>query len=138
MFWRKGKLLMQRLSVHSPDAPVPAGPYAHAIKAGGFVYVSGQVGIDPATGQLVAGLEAQARQALLNLQTILQEAGSSLADVVKTTIFITDIAAFLQVNAVYGEIMGDSPPARSTIGVSALPLQALIEIEVIALDPATH
>lgn len=129
---------MQRLSVHSPDAPVPAGPYAHAIKAGGFVYVSGQVGIDPATGQLVAGLEAQARQALLNLQTILQEAGSSLADVVKTTIFITDIAAFPQVNAVYGEIMGDSPPARSTIGVSALPLQALIEIEVIALDPATR
>ncbi len=129
---------MQRLSVHSPDAPVPAGPYAHAIRAGGFVFVSGQVGIDPATGQLVAGLEAQARQALLNLQTILQEAGSSLADVVKTTIFITDIAAFPQVNAVYGEIMGDSPPARSTIGVSALPLQALIEIEVIALDPATH
>ncbi len=126
---------MQRLSVHSPDAPVPAGPYAHAVRAGEFVFVSGQVGIDPATGHLVTGLEAQARQALLNLQTILQAAGSSLADVVKTTIFITDIAAFPQVNAVYGEIMGDAPPARSTIGVNALPLQALIEIEVIALVP---
>ena len=124
---------MERVSVYSPEAPVPAGPYAHAIRAGDFVFVSGQVGINPATGQLVEGLEAQARQALLNLQTILQDAGSSLADVVKTTIFITDIAAFPQVNEVYGEIIGDSPPARSTIGVSALPLQALIEIEVIAL-----
>ncbi len=124
---------MERVSVYSLEAPVPAGPYAHAIRAGDFVFVSGQVGINPATGQLVEGLEAQARQALLNLQTILQDAGSSLADVVKTTIFITDIAAFPQVNEVYGEIIGDSPPARSTIGVSALPLQALIEIEVIAL-----
>ncbi len=124
---------MQRVSVHSPEAPVPAGPYAHAIRAGDFVFVSGQVGIDPATGQLVEGLEAQARQALLNLQTILRDADSSLADVVKTTIFITDIAHFPRVNAVYGDFMGAVPPARSTIGVSALPLQALIEIEVIAL-----
>lgn len=124
---------MQRISIHSENAPEPAGPYAHAIRAGDFVFVSGQVGIDPATGQLREGLEAQARQTLTNLATILGDANSSLADVVKTTIFITDIAAFPTVNAIYGEAMGDSPPARSTIGVKALPLGALIEMEVIAL-----
>lgn len=129
---------MSRLSIHSPDAPVPAGPYAQAIKADGFVFVAGQVGIDPATGQLVEGLEAQTCQTLANVETILAAAGSSLADVVKTTIFITDIAVFPTVNSIYGAIMGAAPPARSTIGVNALPLGALIEIEAIARAGDSH
>lgn len=121
-------------SFNSPNAPVPAGPYSHAIRAGDFVFVSGQVGIDPATGQLQAGLEAQTRQALANVATILQETGSSLSQLVKTTIFLTRMADFPQVNAIYGDVIGASLPARSTVGVQALPLNALVEIEAIALS----
>ena len=119
---------------NSPNAPVPAGPYSHAVRAGDFVFVSGQVGIDPGTGQLQAGLEAQTRQALANVATVLQEAGSSLSQLVKTTIFLTRMADFPQVNAIYGDVIGPSLPARSTVGVQALPLNALVEIEAIALD----
>lgn len=123
-----------KIAFNSPNAPVPAGPYSHAVRAGGFVFVSGQVGIDPATGQLQAGLEAQTRQALANMAAILQKAGSSLSQLVKTTIFLTRMADFAQVNAIYGDVIGPSLPARSTVGVQALPLNALVEIEAIALD----
>ena len=123
---------MARKVITSPDAPAPAGPYSHAIKTGDLVFVSGQTGMDQATGKPLEGVEAQAKQALANLDTILQAAGLSLANVVKTNIFLTDMSDFAAVNGVYGEIMGDSPPARSTVAVAALPLGASIEIEVIA------
>lgn len=125
--------MASKVLFNSPNAPVPAGPYSHAVRAGDFVFVSGQVGIDPGTGHLQAGLEAQTRQALANIATVLQEAGSSLSQLVKTTIFLTRMADFPQVNAIYGDVIGASLPARSTVGVQALPLKALVEIEAIAL-----
>ncbi len=123
---------MTREVITSPDAPAPVGPYSHAVKAGDLVFVSGQGGMDQDTGKPLEGVEAQARQALANLETILQAAGLSLANVVKTTIFLTDMADFAAVNRVYGEVMGASPPARSTVAVAALPLGISVEIEVIA------
>lgn len=125
--------MASKVLFNSPNAPVPAGPYSHAVRAGDFVFVSGQVGIDPGTGQLQAGLEAQTRQALANMAAVLQEAGSSLSQLVKTTIFLTRMADFPQVNAIYGDVIGASLPARSTVGVQALPLKALVEIEAVAL-----
>ncbi len=124
---------MTRTVIFSPEAPPPAGPYSHAIRTGDLVFVSGQTGTkDPATGQPLEGVEAQAKQVLANLATVLQTAGLSLANVVKTTIFLTDINDFATVNGVYGEVMGDSPPARSTVAVAALPGGAAVEMEVIA------
>ena len=123
----------ERRVVHTEQAPRAAGPYSQAIIMGDFVFLAGQVGLDPATGKLVeGGVEAQVRQILANLGAVLQAAGTSFDRVVKTTIFLTDVNDFATVNRVYGEVFKDQPPARSTIGVAALPLGALAEIEAIA------
>ena len=104
-----------------------------ATEANGFVFVSGQVGIDPATGAMAeGGVAAQTRQIMENIGSILGEVGLGYADIAKTTIFVTDMSDFGTVNAVYGEFVGDSKPARSTVGVASLPLGVPVEIEVIA------
>ena len=120
-------------AVLTPHAPAPVGPYSQAIRVDGFLFCSGQVGLDPATGNLVAGgVAEQTRQVLDNLAAVLAGAELGLDAIVKTTIFLVDIADFATVNAVYGERMGTPPPARSTIAVAALPLGARVEIEAIA------
>jgi len=123
---------MIRQAIQTNGAPVPVGPYSQAIVAGDLVFCSGQVGLDPATGELVDGLEAQAERALRNLSAVLDAAGVSWADVVKTTIFLADVGDFAAVNAIYGRVMPDPAPARSTVGVSGLPKGALVEVEAIA------
>lgn len=125
---------MQRDIIHTSSAPAAVGPYSQAVRAGHFVFTAGQIGLDPATGQIVeGGVEAQAQQIMANLSAVLAAAGSSLDQAVKTTIFLTDMADFAAVNAVYGAAFSASPPARSTVAVLALPKGALVEIEVIAL-----
>ena len=115
------------------NAPPPVGPYSVATEANGFVFVSGQVGIDPATGAMAeGGVAAQTRQIMENIGSILGEVGLGYADIAKTTIFVTDMSDFGTVNAVYGEFVGDSKPARSTVGVASLPLGGPVELEVIA------
>ncbi len=123
---------MKREVVHSDNAPAAIGPYSQAIKVGDFVFTAGQLGIDPATGKLQEGVEAQARQAMENLKAVLEAAGSGLDMAIKTTIFLADISDFPKVNAVYGEFFGDEPPARSTVQVAALPAGGLVEIDVVA------
>jgi 2-iminobutanoate/2-iminopropanoate deaminase len=114
-------------------APAPVGPYSQAIRCGDFVFCSGQVGLDPATGAIVpGGVAAEARRVLDNLAAVLGAAGLGLDAVVKTTIFLIDIGDFATVNAVYAERMGTPPPARSTVAVAALPLGARVEIEALA------
>jgi len=121
--------------VHTPNAPAVAGPYSPAVRAGDWIVCAGQVGLDPATGKIVDGVEAQARQVLANITAVLGDCGISLADVAKTTVFVTDIAQFATVNAVYAGAFGDHRPARSTVEVSALPGGAEVEIEVWAYAP---
>ena len=122
--------------VPTPSAPPAAGPYSPAVRAGDWLVLAGQVGLDPATGGFVAGgVEAQARQVLANIAAILADCGARLADVAKTTIFVTDIAQFATVNAVYAEAFGDHRPARSTVQVAALPGGAEVEIEAWAYVP---
>ncbi len=128
---------MQRDIIHTPSAPAAVGPYSQAVRAGNFIFTAGQIGLDPATGLIVeGGVEAQAQQVMANLAAVLAAAGSSLDQAVKTTIFLTDMAHFAAVNAVYGAAFSASPPARSTVAVLALPKGALVEIEVIALAAA--
>lgn len=125
---------MQKEIVSTAKAPAAVGPYSQAIKAGGFVFTAGQVGLDPATGKLVeGGVAAQAERALHNLAAVLEAAGSSLHKVVKTTVFLQDMADYRTVNEVYARFLGDHPPARSAVAVAALPLGALVEIESVAL-----
>lgn len=127
---------MKREVVATPDAPGAIGPYSQAIKANGLVFVSGQTGIVPQTkefaGQTVA---EQTAQALKNLQAILQAAGTDLSHVVKTSVFLADMATFGEMNGVYATFFPDTPPARSTIAVRGLPLNALVEIDLIATLP---
>ncbi len=123
---------MTRHSISTGSAPGAIGPYSQAIRSGDMVFCSGQLGIDPSTGELVEGVEAQAERALRNLQSVLDAAGLGWDDVVKTTIFLADMADFAAVNAVYARFMPDPPPARSTIQVAALPKAGLVEIEAIA------
>ena len=120
--------------VRSQAAPDPVGPYSQAVIHRGMVYVSGQIPLDTATGALVPGdIEAQTRQVLANLRAVLDAAGSSLARVVRTTVYLVDLGLFPRVNAVYAEHFTETPqPARATIGVAALPLAAQIEIDAIA------
>lgn len=121
---------------HTPDAPEAIGPYSQAIATGGWLYTSGQVGLDPATGELVAGgFDAQARQVMRNLRAVLASAGCGFADVVKATIYLADLADFAAVNAIYGSAMGDHRPARSTVQVTALPKGARVEIDLVAKLP---
>jgi 2-iminobutanoate/2-iminopropanoate deaminase len=123
---------MSRQIIHTDQAPAAVGPYSQAVRVGQFVYTAGQIGIDPATGEMQQGLEAQTRQVLRNLQAVLAAAGASFNDVVKTTIFLTNMADFAAVNAIYGQFFADAPPARSTVAVASLPLGALVEIEAVA------
>jgi 2-iminobutanoate/2-iminopropanoate deaminase len=124
---------MPRTAISTPHAPGAIGPYSQAIRADGTLFCSGQLGLDPATGEFVAGdVEAQAEQALRNLVAVLEVAGLTFADVVKTTIFLADMADFATVNGVYGRFVTDPPPARSTVAVAALPRGGRVEIEAIA------
>ena len=119
--------------VSTPGAPQAIGPYSQAIVSQGFLFTAGQVALDPATGQLVAGgIAEQTSRALENLQAVLHAAGSDVSQVVKTTVFLVDMADFTAMNEVYGRVFGDHRPARSTVAVAALPRGALVEIEVIA------
>jgi 2-iminobutanoate/2-iminopropanoate deaminase len=125
-----------RQAVMAADAPKPAGPYSHAVRSGGLLFCSGQVPIDPATGALVEGsIGDQARQCLENLTTVCAQAGVTLADAVRMSIYVTDIATFAQVNEVYGSYFQSDPPARTTIGVAALPGGAQIEMDAIVALP---
>ena len=126
---------MPRKQIISTDrAPAAVGPYSQAVKVGDFIYTAGQIPLEPQTGSLVeGGIEAQTRQVIQNLAAVLEAAGSSLTQVVKTTIFVTDIKDFAAVNQVYGSFFGDRPPARSTVQVAALPLGARVEIEAVAI-----
>jgi 2-iminobutanoate/2-iminopropanoate deaminase len=126
---------MTRQAIQTNGAPAPVGPYSQAIRSGDLVFCSGQVGLDPLTGELVDGLEAQAERAIRNLQAVLDAAGLGFDDVVKTTIFLADVNDFGAVNAIYARFMPEPPPARSTIGVGGLPKGALVEIEAIARRP---
>ena len=126
---------MTRDAVATTGAPGAIGPYSQGIAAGDLVFCSGQLGLDPATGVLADGVEAQAQRALQNLAAVLDAAGCSFGDVVKTTIFLADIGDFAAVNAIYARFMSDPPPARSTFAVGALPKGGLIEIEAIARRP---
>ena len=123
---------MTRQAIATALAPAAIGPYSQAVDVDGFLFCSGQLGLDPATGDLVEGVEAQAERALRNLGAVLDAAGLAWADVVKTTIFLTDIGDFAAVNGVYARFMPDPPPARSTIQVAALPKAGLVEIEAVA------
>ena len=123
---------MTRQEVSTPGAPAAIGPYSQAIAIDGFVFCSGQVGLDPITGQLGDGIEDQTERTMLNLEAVLAAAGVSMADVVKTTIFLTDLASFSLVNAIYSRHIVGPAPARSTVQVAALPRSALVEIEAIA------
>ena len=125
---------MNKEIVSTENAPGAVGPYSQAVKAGAFLYTAGQIALDPATGKMVDDdIVLQTKRVLLNLQAILEAAGTSLDRVVKTTVFIQDMGQFGDMNEVYGQFFGDQPPARSTIEVAALPLGALVEIEAIAL-----
>src|SRR3954454_22444294 len=123
---------MTRQAIETSGAPAALGPYSQGIRSGDFVFCSGQLGLDPVTGELADGVEAQAERSLRNLQSVLDAAGLGFDDVVKTTIFLADVNDFAKVNAVYAKFMPDPPPARSTIGVGGLPKGSLVEIEAIA------
>jgi 2-iminobutanoate/2-iminopropanoate deaminase len=119
--------------VSTPGAPKAIGPYSQAIVSQGFLFTAGQVALDPSTGQLVpGGIAEQTSRALENLRAVLRAAGSDISQVVKTTVFLVDMADFTAMNEVYGRVFGDHRPARSTVAVAALPRGALVEIEVIA------
>lgn len=119
--------------ISTSKAPAAIGPYSQAIQVGNLVFASGQIPIDPATGNFVAGgVKEQARQSLTNVKAILEEAGLSLDNVVKTTVFLADMNDFADVNAVYAEFFAEPYPARSAVAVKTLPKGALVEIEVIA------
>ena len=124
---------MTRDAIQTTGAPAAIGPYSQGISTDQLVFCSGQLGLDPQTGDLVEGVEAQAERALKNLGAVLDAAGCTWDDVVKTTVFLADIADFPVVNAVYGRFMPDPPPARSTFAVGALPKGGRIEIEATAV-----
>lgn len=124
---------MSKVAISSDAAPAALGPYSAGVKAGGMVFLSGQLGLDPKTGQLADGVAAQAEQSLENIEALLAAAGAALDNVVKTTVFLADIADFAAVNEVYASRFPEPYPARSAVQVGALPAGALVEIEVIAL-----
>ena len=124
---------MPREIVATDKAPGAVGPYSQAVRVGQLVFTAGQIGLDAVLGKLRTGIAAQTRQVMANLQAVLEAAGSNLNQVVKTTIFLQDMADFAIVNQIYGSAFTATPPARSTVAVAALPLGALVEIEAIAL-----
>jgi len=120
--------------VSTDKAPKAIGPYSQAVRIEALVFTAGQIGLDPASGELVGGgIETQTRQVLTNLKNVLEAAGSGLNYVVKTTVFLTDMNDFASMNTVYAEFFPENPPARSTIGVTGLPKSGLVEIESVAL-----
>jgi 2-iminobutanoate/2-iminopropanoate deaminase len=120
--------------VSTKDAPQAIGPYSQAIKANGFVFVAGQIPIDPATGSVITGdIAAQTERVMKNLEAILRAAGSSLVQVVKSTVYLKKMSEFAAMNEVYGRFFKTAPPARATVEVSRLPKDVLVEIDVIAL-----
>jgi 2-iminobutanoate/2-iminopropanoate deaminase len=123
--------------IFTPGAPAPRGPYSPAVRAGDFIFVSGQVPVDPVSGLVVSGdVKAETRRVLENIRLNLEGCGASMADVVKCQVFLADIQDFAAMNEVYTEFFGDSKPARTTIGVGALPLAgAKVEIDAIAFKP---
>src|SRR5664279_4397153 len=123
---------MSRNVVATTSAPAAIGPYSQAIEIDGFLFCSGQLGIDPATGKLLEGIEAQSERALVNLEGVLAAVGLTFGDVVKVNVFIADLADFAAMNAIYSRHVVAPPPARSTVQVAALPLGATVEIEAIA------
>ena len=123
---------MSRDAIQTAGAPAAIGPYSQGISTEQFVFCSGQLGLDPVTGDLVEGVEAQAERALQNLTAVLDAARCTWDDVVKTTIFLADMADFATVNGVYARFVTDPPPARSTVAVAALPRGGRVEIEAIA------
>ncbi len=125
---------MRKKVIQTEKAPKAIGPYSQAIRTDTMVYTAGQIGIDPASGELIAvGVEEQTRQALTNVRNVLEAAGSSMENVVKTTVFLKDMNDFSKMNAIYAEFFGENPPARSTIAVAGLPKGGLVEIETVAL-----
>lgn len=129
--------MTQRARITTSEAPAAIGPYSQAIALDNLIFCSGQIALDPATGQLVEGdVRAQTRRAMENLSTVLQAAGATLADVVKTTVFLVSMDEYAAVNEVYGEFFSTEPPARSAIAVAGLPRGARVEIEAIATRPA--
>ena len=120
--------------VATPDAPKAIGPYSQAVKANGFVYTSGQIALDPATGNLLDGsFEEQVHRVFRNLEAVLREAGSGFDRVLKATVFITDFADFQTLNTIYAEYFGDHKPARTTVAAKSLPKGAAVEIDLVAL-----
>jgi len=125
---------MNKRVIHTDKAPKAIGPYSQAIRTDGMIYTAGQLGLDPASMELVTGgVEEQTRQALANLSNVLDAAGSNLGHVVKTTVFLKDMNDFAKMNAIYTEYFNENPPARSTVAVAGLPKGALVEIEIVAL-----
>jgi len=122
-----------RTVVSTQAAPAAVGPYAQAVRAGGFVFSAGQLPIDPVTGEVPDGVEAQARQSLRNVAAVLEAGGSSMGGVVKTTVFLKDMNDFAAMNAVYAGFFPSDPPARSTVEVARLPRDVLVEVEAIAV-----
>ena len=123
-------------AVHTTQAPAAIGPYSQAIEVNGFVFASGQIPIDPATGEFVeGGIQEQTRQALTNVSNILKQAGTDLAHVVKTTVFLSSIADFAAMNEIYAQFFTEPYPARSAVAVKDLPKGALVEVEVLAVKP---
>jgi len=120
--------------VATPDAPKAIGPYSQAIKANGLVFTSGQISLDPATGELVSGsFEDQVHRVFGNLEAVLREAGSSFDRVVKATVYVTDLGNFQTLNGIYAQYFGDHKPARTTVQAAALPKGSAVEIDLIAL-----
>lgn len=119
--------------IQTDKAPKAVGPYSQAIEHGDMIFCSGQIGIDPATGTLVEGIKNQTKQVMHNLEQVLMAAGSSLQNIVKTTIFLADMNDYVEVNEIYGSYFKEAKPARSTVQVAKLPKDALIEIECIAI-----
>jgi len=123
---------MARQVILSPNAPAPVGPYSQGIRVGDLVFVAGQIPLDPATGAMPADIAEQTRLALANVRAVVEAAGGSLADVVKTTVFLTDLDDFGAMNAVYATFFAEQPPARACVEVARLPKGARVEVEAIA------
>jgi len=120
--------------VHTENAPAAIGPYSQAVVAGNFLFTAGQIAIDPSTGQIVQGdVTAQTERVMRNLAAVLETAGATWSDVVKTTVYLQDMADFPRVNDVYGRVIGDARPARSTVQVAGLPRGVLVEIDAVAI-----
>jgi 2-iminobutanoate/2-iminopropanoate deaminase len=130
-------MALDRETVTAPGAPAAIGPYSHAVRGGSLLFCSGQIPLDPLSGELVGATAAeQARQCLQNLEAVCDAAGASLTDALRLTVYMTDLAAFAEVGEVYATFFPDSPPARVAVGVAALPRGAQVEIDaIVSLDP---